>query len=176
VDSLQHPCASGRSGVYRSTTRRPSPSRGRPRLLKASVELGALPAPMNSLAVQTPMANQRLNAERDHGQDRRGFPRYPALDNTSQVGWWRNGQVETTSAQLMDVSREGMLVLVDDEPPQGVAVMIRLIQPTPTAWVEARVTESRPMRQGPYQLRLVFSNGSPAGFFALAASRCEEMN
>src|SRR3954469_1019702 len=100
------------------------------------------------------MANQRLNAERDPGQERRGFPRYPALDNTAQVGWWRNGQVEATSAQLMDVSREGMLVLVDDDPPQGLAVMIRLIQPTPTAWVEARVTESRPLRQGPYQLRL----------------------
>jgi hypothetical protein len=122
------------------------------------------------------MTNQRLNGERNHGQERRGFPRYPALDNTSQVGWLRNGQVETTSAQLMDVSREGMLVLVDDDPPQGVPVMIRLIQPTPTAWVEARVTESRAMRQGPFQLRLVFINGSPTGFVALAASRCEELN
>lgn len=82
----------------------------------------------------------------------------------------------TSSAQLMDVSRQGMLVLVDDEPPQGVSVMIRLIQPTVTAWFEARVAESRALRQGPYQLRLVFLNGSPTGFVALVASRHGEMN
>ncbi len=76
----------------------------------------------------------------------------------------------------MDVSRAGMLVLVDDDPPHGVPVMIRLLSPTVTTWFEARVAESRAMRQGPYQLRLVFSNGLPMSFFALAASRYEDMN
>ncbi|SIO65426.1 hypothetical protein SAMN05444166_7691 [Singulisphaera sp. GP187] len=122
------------------------------------------------------MRNKRLEAENVNQIERRGFPRYPALDNTSQVGWWHAGRLVTSSAQLMDLSREGMLVLVDDEPRHGVPVLIRLIRPTVTGWFEARVAESRAIRQGPYQLRLVFSAGLPAHFFALAASRCEEMN
>src|SRR5690606_12220890 len=119
------------------------------------------------------MANHRLNAEHGNDQERRSFPRYPALDNTSQVAWWVDGQVKTTAAQLMDVSREGVLVLVDDEPPHEFPVMIRLITPIPTVWVEARIAESRPIRQGPYQLRLVFLNGPPTGFIAVVAARRE---
>ncbi|AGA25816.1 PilZ domain-containing protein [Singulisphaera acidiphila] len=122
------------------------------------------------------MLNNRLDAERVQQIERRGFPRYPALDNTSQIGWRHDGRLVTSSAQLMDVSRAGMLVLVDDDPPHGVPVMIRLLSPTVTTWFEARVAESRAMRQGPYQLRLVFSNGLPMSFFALAASRYEDMN
>lgn len=123
------------------------------------------------------MANHHLNAELGNDQqERRGFPRYPALDNTSQVAWWLDGRVETTAAQLMDVSREGLLVLVDDEPPHGATVMVRLITPIPTVWVEARIAESRQLRQGPFQLRLVFLNGSPTGFIAVVAARDEERN
>jgi len=76
----------------------------------------------------------------------------------------------------MDLSREGMLVLADAEPPPGLPVMIRLIEPARTPWVEARVTEARPICQGPVQLRLVCAQGAPRGFFALAASRDETMN
>ena len=122
------------------------------------------------------MRNQRLDAESVHQMERRGFPRYPALDNTSQVGWRHDGQLVTSSAQLMDVSRDGMLVLVDDDPPRGIPIMIRLLSPTVTAWFEARVAESQAMHQGPYQLRLVLINGLPPSFFAFAASRYEDVN
>lgn len=132
--------------------------------------------PFNPSSSLNAMRNHRLDAERILQIERRGSRRYPALDNTAEVGWQYDGQLVTSSAQLMDVSRNGMLVLVDDEPPSGVTVMIRLVSPTVTGWFEARVAESRAMRQGPYQLRLVLGNGLPPSFFALAVSRFEEMN
>lgn len=69
-----------------------------------------------------------------------------------------------------------MLVLADDAPPHGVPVLIRLITPTMTGWFETRVAETRAMRQGPYQLRLVIRDGLPASFFALAAARQNGLN
>jgi hypothetical protein len=123
------------------------------------------------------MRNNRIEPHRpDDGSDRRAGRRYPALDNTSQVRWSYDDQVFTTAAQLMDVSREGLLVLVDEEPASGVSVLVRLVEPVQTSWVEANVQESRPMKQGPYQLRLVFTQSPPAGFLALATARDSERN
>jgi len=82
----------------------------------------------------------------------------------------------TTAAQLMDVSREGLLVLADDTPPEQVKVQVRILQPVMTDWVEACVAESRDLRLGPTQLRLVFPGGLPGWFFTLAASRLETLN
>ncbi len=102
----------------------------------------------------------------------------PAIlrDNTSQVRWSHEDQNHTTAAQLMDVSREGLLVLVDDEPPSGVVVLVRLVEPIRSAWVEAHVMDSQRMKQGPYQLRLAFRQNAPAGFLALAMARDGERN
>lgn len=126
---------------------------------------------------QRPMSPLRgESGEQDPSGERRGAGRYPALDNVSQVGWRDGEQLRTTSAQLMDVSREGVLIMVDHEPPRDVVVVFRLLEPTRTAWVSARVAQSRRMRQGPYQLRLAFIDPPPAGFLALAAARRGELN
>lgn len=122
------------------------------------------------------MPKNRRSADRPQGRERRSFPRYPAIDNTAQVSWRQGDAVETTAAQLMDVSRMGMLVLADAEPPPGLPVLIRLVEPARTAWVEARVAESRPTCLGPFQLRLACPNGAPKGFFALASARDEALN
>jgi hypothetical protein len=98
------------------------------------------------------------------------------VDNTAQVAWSREGRTKTAAAQLMDVSREGLLVLVDDAPQTGSVAVIRLLQPTVTAWVEVSVKESRRMRQGPYQVRLSFKKTPPPGFLTLAASRRGDVN
>lgn len=112
----------------------------------------------------------------DDDPERRAERRYPALDNTSQVKWTHAERLFTTAAQLMDVSRDGLLVLVDDEPPPGSAVQIRLVEPIRTAWVEAEVMDCHPLKQGPFQLRLIFRNAPPAGFLALATARDGERN
>lgn len=123
------------------------------------------------------MKKKRIDSHRaDDGGDRRSERRYPALDNTAHARWSHAGQDCTTAAQLMDVSRDGLLVLVDDEPPAGASVQIRLEEPIRTAWVEAVVTEVRRMKQGPCQLRLAFATAPPAGFLALAAARDGERN
>jgi hypothetical protein len=122
------------------------------------------------------MQNDRLNTYHDDQGDRRAGRRYPALENTAQVAWPKDGRTRTAAAQLMDVSRDGLLVLVDDAPESGSVVVIRLLQPTVTAWVEVTVKESRRMRQGPYQVRLSFNKTPPAGFLTLAASRRGDVN
>src|SRR5262249_2576114 len=126
--------------------------------------------------VPEPMPNDRLDRHHDDERDRRAGRRYPAVDNTAQVAWSKDGRTKTTAAQLMDVSREGLLVLVDEAPQIDSVVMIRLLQPMLTAWVEVCVKDSRRMRQGPCQVRLSFNRKPPAGFLTLAASRRGDVN
>ncbi len=109
-----------------------------------------------------------------HPVEHRSAPRYPAVENVSLVGWWRDQRLETTAAQVMDVSRSGLLILADDDPPGDGPVLVRLVKPTITAWVELSLVESKRTRFGPYQLRLAFREVPPLAFFAAATSRFGE--
>ncbi len=74
----------------------------------------------------------------------------------------------------MDVSQSGLLVLADDVPQNEVSVMVRLLQPLVTDWVEANVVEATRTRIGPYQVRLSFRDTPSPDFLAIALSRASE--
>lgn len=120
------------------------------------------------------MRNIRAHGGHVIYSERRGQDRHPAIENAAQVAWREGDDRHTTAAQLMDVSRDGLLVLVDDEPPLEASVSIRLIQPAATDWIEVNVVESLPTRYGPYQLRISFIAPPPAGFLTLTTALPED--
>ncbi|MHC5536975.1 PilZ domain-containing protein [Singulisphaera rosea] len=103
--------------------------------------------------------------------ERRREARYPAVDNVSKVAWWVEDHLCMTDAQLMDVSRSGLLVLADDAPPAGGTLLVRLVEPSPSPWIEAQLVEAHLTRHGPYQLRLTFRGTPPEGFVTDAINR-----
>src|SRR5262249_45164780 len=119
---------------------------------------------------QEPMRIYRMDNRHPETQERRAEPRYPAVDNASEVGWVENGTLRSTAAQLMDVSRDGALVIGDEEPGAGSPVLLRLVEPNPTLWVETTLVESRRTRLGPFQLRLVFRGVPPPEFLERASA------
>jgi len=119
---------------------------------------------------------QNLRRDLDHlaQRERRGAPRFPAVDNTAEMGWYTNGELITTAAQLMDVSQSGLLVLTDDAPDREGSVQVRLLQPVATEWVEANLVEATRTRFGPYQIRLSFLETPSPDFLVIAWSRSSE--
>ena len=119
---------------------------------------------------------QNLRRDLDHltSRERRGAPRYPAVDNTAELGWYSNGELCTTAAQLMDVSQSGLLVLADDAPQGDNSVLVRLLQPVSSVWVEAQLIEAVRTRFGPFQVRLTFVDIPATGFLEIALSRDSE--
>lgn len=119
---------------------------------------------------------QNLRRDLDHlaPRERRGAPRFPAVDNTAELGWYANEELNTTAAQLMDVSQNGLLVLADDAPNGEGAVLVRLLQPVATEWVEANLVEATRTRFGPYQIRLSFPETPSPDFLVIALSRTTE--
>jgi hypothetical protein len=120
------------------------------------------------------MRSIRLDSQHVEHRERRSEPRFPAVDNASEVGWWEGLELRVTAAQLMDVSREGLLVLVDQAPSGDGLVLVRLVAPELSDWVEAQLIESRETRVGPYQLRLVFRDAPPRDFLERAIARLNE--
>ena len=108
--------------------------------------------------------------------DRRDSPRRPAVENRAMVGWSLSDQLTTTMAQVMDVSGCGLLVLADEEPSGDGHVLVRLVEPTATEWVETTLIESRRTRFGPYQLRLAFRETSVGGLLKALTAHAGRVN
>ena len=87
-----------------------------------------------------------------------------------------NPRLKVTSAVVMELRREGMLLLADDSPPAGTRVLVRLPRLTPRLWLRAVVSASRRMRFGPVELKLDFETKPPGWFLAAASDESAAVN
>ena len=83
-----------------------------------------------------------LLGSEDPLRDRRRSPRYPALPNRARMAWQEGGRTRVSTARLLNISGVGALVVADEKPIKGQAVWVRLEEPAPTEWVEARIMHS----------------------------------
>lgn len=81
-----------------------------------------------------------------------------------------------TSAAVMEIRREGMLLIADDAPPAGTKVLVRLPRLMPRLWLPAVVVAARRMRVGPVELKLGFNTKPPGWFLAAAADDSAAVN
>jgi hypothetical protein len=101
--------------------------------------------------------------------ERRRSPRHEVVEAQVWLGWWRGERgFLASSAVLINLSRGGAFVFVDERPPQDEPVWISLGMPDPVGFVESRVVAVKVSRQGQCAVRLEFRAPCPYGFFEAA--------
>jgi hypothetical protein len=107
--------------------------------------------------------------ERQPAAERRRAPRYEAVESQVWLGWWRGeAGFLASSAVIINLSRGGAFIFLDDEPPADQPVWICLGMPDPVGFVEARVVAVKKSRQGQCAARLEFREPCPYSFFEAA--------
>jgi hypothetical protein len=101
--------------------------------------------------------------------ERRRAPRHDANESQVWLGWKRGADgFRSSSALIINLSRGGAFVFLDDRPPKDEPVWISMGTPAPAGSVEARVVAIKVMRQGQCAVRLEFREPCPYGFFEAA--------
>src|SRR5262245_57783739 len=67
--------------------------------------------------------------------ERRSSTRYPAVSNAAVVQFRRTGRVRLLGANLVNISRSGAMLLIDEKPDLDAIVYIRLEYPVRTPWI-----------------------------------------
>jgi len=98
--------------------------------------------------------------------NRRRSPRSPARPNRVCLAWQDKFWTREIPARLLDVSGGGALVTADEPFDEIQDVWIRLEEPTPTGWFEARVV--RRGKSG--AVGLAFAVGCPSDLFRAVTS------
>jgi hypothetical protein len=102
-------------------------------------------------------------------EERRRLPRHEVVESQVWLGWWRGEPgFLASSAVIINLSRGGAFVFLDDQPPRDQPVWICLGMPDPVGFVEARVVGVKVSRQGQCAVRLEFKAPCPYGFFEAA--------
>lgn len=101
--------------------------------------------------------------------ERRNSPRREVVESQVWLGWWRGeAGFLASSAVIINLSRGGAFIFLDEPPPKDQAVWICLGMPDPVGFVEARVVAIKTSRQGQCAVRLEFREPCPYGFFEAA--------
>jgi hypothetical protein len=101
--------------------------------------------------------------------ERRRTTRHEPVESQVWLGWWRGeAGFLASSAVIINLSRGGAFIFLDDEPPHDEPVWICLGMPDPVGFVEARVLGVQKSRQGQCAARLEFRTPCPYGFFEAA--------
>ena len=95
---------------------------------------------------------------------RRPSRRHAACGNDIFLQWWAGGVAHESAARLLDIGDGGASRMVDEPPPLGQSVRIRLERTGRTDWVDGRVIR----RCGPQETAVEFDDVCPKSFFALA--------
>lgn len=107
--------------------------------------------------------------------ERRNACRYSVTSHAAFVGWWQDGEFQTTRATLENISLEGALTHVEKTPTTKGNIWVCLDGIPPSAWVEAEVIEIIRERRGRAMVRLKFQETCPFGFFNSAIDPlCQE--
>jgi hypothetical protein len=101
--------------------------------------------------------------------ERRRSARHAVVESQAWLGWWRGeAGFRMQSAVIINLSRGGAFIFLDDRPPADQPVWIALGMPDPVGFVEARVVATQVARQGQCAVRLEFREPCPYGFFEAA--------
>jgi hypothetical protein len=101
--------------------------------------------------------------------ERRRTPRHEVVESQVWLGWWRGAAgFLASSAVIINLSRGGAFIFLDERPPKDEPVWVCLGMPDPVGFVEARVVAIKTSRQGQCAVRLEFREPCPYGFFEAA--------
>jgi len=101
--------------------------------------------------------------------ERRRAARHEVVESQVWLGWWRGeAGFLASSAVIINLSRGGAFIFLDEPPPKDESVWICLGMPDPVGFVEARVVAIKTSRQGQCAVRLEFREPCPYGFFEAA--------
>jgi len=101
--------------------------------------------------------------------ERRRAPRHTVVESQVWLVWAdAQGNEAVRCALIINLSRGGALIFVDEAPPKDRLVWISLGKPGPIGRVEARVVAIKSSRQGQCAVRIEFCDPCPYGFFEAA--------
>jgi hypothetical protein len=94
--------------------------------------------------------------------DRRASRRYETCGGSISLQWWTGGVAHEAAACLLNIGDGGASLMIDDPPPLGQSVRIRLERTGRTDWIDGRVIR----RCGLHQIAVEFGGVCPKSFFA----------
>ena len=97
--------------------------------------------------------------------DRRLYPRYGALEYHAWLAWTDQEEDHRVPVRLIDISRGGIAVESDVEPPAGLVLRFSLHGPADEESVDAEVVTVEPGRQAAHRVRLGFFEPCPDRLF-----------
>jgi hypothetical protein len=157
-----------------SKRQRSSPTPPRPKLLFGVAERGApgLRAGTTVLPSQTAIATgMDGNFSGRIGRDRRRSERHDAVEYRLWIAWWQQHEFVVLSAELVNISEGGVLVITAEAPEEGQSVWMRLEGTEPIADVRAVTLEIAPAgSSGNSLVRLQFTVPCPANFYETAVA------
>ena len=104
---------------------------------------------------------------------RRREPRFVANENRIWLQWWQNGEYLGQPARLVNVSRNGAMIVSWNLIPKHQRIRIYLEEPAHEVGVNAIVLDLVEGTKGMHQLRLRFITPCPDGFIEAAANGFE---
>jgi hypothetical protein len=88
--------------------------------------------------------------------DRRSVCRYAAVQTQAWLGWWEGPDFRSTTAQVVDISLRGCMMIVEQLPPADQSVWFCPPGTTPSEWIEAKLIEATRCLLGPRTVRIAF--------------------
>jgi hypothetical protein len=119
-------------------------------------------------AWERPAGAERPSERLEAVTDRRLEPRHHHVECLAWVGWkiWRG--FRTKDAVLINLSRGGARIFLDEKPPTGRPVWVFLETPGNTAIIKAEVRDTETTRQGQCLVRVGFLEVCPYALFEAA--------
>ncbi len=107
-------------------------------------------------------------------KDRRSSPRYTPASTQAWVGWWKGTRFLVSQAELVNLSKGGALVRLNNRPPTSQPIWICLGAPHPVDYVQCRVLDASPRLDGDFRARLEFHAPCPPSFFLAAGHNFDD--
>ena len=82
-----------------------------------------------------------------HLAERRVWPRCDAVTNQSSMEFVTPHGRRRIEARLVNISRDGALVVAENPPAESTAISLRIESPVRTDWVDATIVRVEPNRQ-----------------------------
>ena len=110
--------------------------------------------------------------DQNSGAERRDAPRYLPAESQAWIGWWHGSRFVVTPSELINLSKGGALLFLNERPPMGQPIWLCLGAPHPLEYVQARVLDAFSSPESPdYRVRLDFHIPCPLSFFLAAGHR-----
>ena len=107
-------------------------------------------------------------------KDRRETERYTPAKTQAWVGWWKGGRFLVSQAEMINLSKGGALVHLNNRPPTSQPVWICLGAPHPVDYAQCRVLDAALKPAGDFLARIEFHSPCPPSFFLAAGCRHDD--